>query len=498
MLCLIKSLGIVGMKMRLNSKGMHYAFLFASISLSNFAIASDLTPLTDVELASETGQALFNLSYIAPSDTKNQMGAASGVGFYKLGIEAELDLNANVKNLQLGCGGVNGAGACDIDIKNLAISGLPDSYDANGNPVFAAGRPSTSAKLTNPFIEFAIKNPNSASTREVSGFRLSAEKIVGLLTAGTANTTLPSDGIQRLSGFMQIASTTGSTTTQSTTFGRTPDQTITGRIKGSVLGIPFERQIKSYPAAGQTGGDSNTTGITVPSMAVDFTIPNFTVNGVRQQNAVVNGVKSTIANIPLSTPTGSADYGVYANDQLYVNLRDKSNVNSQSCVALVVCNAKFKMDKGSAIQNLNLDITFTQALSMIHNIPLNGTGAYLALQTQDLRWPGANAADVAKRGWWMSFADPVNLGVLNVTQQVDISSVLPQVAQAVSSELDDPGIQLPGSASFQALFSQPIYKQLVIDVNSYTTANPATISLQNLILQNQVPTTNCYGGLTFC
>lgn len=454
-----------------------------------------LTSLTDTEMAAETGQALFNLSYLAPSQPGNN---STGIGFYKLGIEAELELNANIKNLQLGCGGANGVGACDIDIKNLGLSGLPDRNDANGNPVFDSGRPSTSAKLTNPFMEFAIKNPTSASTREIAGFRLSAEKIVGLLTAGTQNTTLPTDGIQRFSGFMQIASTTGSTTTQATKFGQTADQTITGRVKGSVIGIPFERQIKSYPAAGQPGGDANTTGITVPSMGVNFTIPNFTVNGVRQQNAVINGVKSTIANIPLSTPVGAADYGVYENDQLYVNMRDKNNINSQSCVALAVCNAKFKMDKGSAIKNLNLDITFTQALSMIHNIPLNGTGAYLSLQNQNLRWPGANASDEAKKGWWMSFADPVNLGVLNVTQQVDISSVLPQVAAAVSSELDNPGIQLPGSASFNALFNQPIYKQLVIDVNSYTTTNPATISLSNLILQNQVPSQNCYGNLTFC
>ncbi len=35
---------------------------------------------------------------------------------------------------------------------------------------------------------------------------------------------------------------------------------------------------------------------------------------------------------------------------------------------------------------------------------------YLALQNQMLQWPGAKADDVAQKGWWMSFADPVNIG----------------------------------------------------------------------------------------
>ncbi len=36
---------------------------------------------------------------------------------------------------------------------------MPSSFDANGVPVYDSnGRASTSAKITNPFIEFAIKN----------------------------------------------------------------------------------------------------------------------------------------------------------------------------------------------------------------------------------------------------------------------------------------------------------------------------------------------------
>lgn len=196
------------------------------LSTDLYAQSSNMVSLSEEELAGVQGQALMNLSYLAPGDSTNLMPSGTNIGFYKLGLEAEMELNANIKNLQLGCGGVNGAGGCDVDIKNLSLSALPDTYDTNGNPVYANGRASTSAKLTNPFMEFAIKNPNTASTREVIGFRASAEKISGLLTAGLLNAATPSatDGIQSLSGFMRIAATTGDVNTKSAIFGNKADQ----------------------------------------------------------------------------------------------------------------------------------------------------------------------------------------------------------------------------------------------------------------------------------
>ncbi len=123
-----------------------------------------------------------------------------------------MELNANIKTLQLGCGGVNnaigGKAGCDIDISNIALSGLNESYDSTGSPEFNGDRAGTSALITNPFIEFAISG-NSASTREVVGFRLGAEEILGLLTLGTDNVQNPNDGIKSFSGYMKMAQTQG-------------------------------------------------------------------------------------------------------------------------------------------------------------------------------------------------------------------------------------------------------------------------------------------------
>ena len=165
------------MMKRLMNKKKYLAVLvplLATATATATVYAEGLKALDDDQMSAQTGQALLNLSYIAPTDAANiestRSGGDNNTGFYKLGIEAEMELNANIKNLQLGCGGVNGPGACDIDIKNLSLSGLNDGTvttgESAGSPTFSDGRPATSAKLTNPFIEFAIKNPDSAAGRE--------------------------------------------------------------------------------------------------------------------------------------------------------------------------------------------------------------------------------------------------------------------------------------------------------------------------------------------
>ena len=155
-------------------KGLNYLALIVLVTMGNstFAMQEGLTALTDTELSAETGQALFNMSYIAPGGSN----PSADVGFYKLGMEAQLDLNANIKKFQLGCGGFKGPG-CDIDIDNLSFTGIvnPNTPDAG---------PASDFTLINPFYELAIKNPTSAATREVVGFRIGADSVWGMLSIG--------------------------------------------------------------------------------------------------------------------------------------------------------------------------------------------------------------------------------------------------------------------------------------------------------------------------
>jgi len=105
---------------------------------------ADLTRLDDQHLADVTGQAPIYTSYIDPSASGN----ASGLGFYTLGINGTVSLNANIEHLQLGCGGVNGPG-CDIDLSHVRLSGT--------SPGPSGTYADSDATLGNPFLQLAIK-----------------------------------------------------------------------------------------------------------------------------------------------------------------------------------------------------------------------------------------------------------------------------------------------------------------------------------------------------
>lgn len=173
----------------------------ALISLLCSTQAMAMTPLTDSELSESTGQSLLNLSYIAPGESGNSNkvdgSSTNNVGFYKLSLQAQMNLNINAANIQLGCGGDKGSG-CDISLSNVSLTG---ATAVNGE--YAA----SDAVISNPFLELAIKNPNTAATREFVGIRFGAESLLGLLSIGTnTNTSSLTDdtGISNLSGALTV------------------------------------------------------------------------------------------------------------------------------------------------------------------------------------------------------------------------------------------------------------------------------------------------------
>lgn len=453
--------------------------------------------MADEQLSLISGQALLQMGKTPGS------GISSDLTFYKAGLEAELELNLNIEKLQLGCtsgGAINGQN-CDIDIRNLGISGSPLSVNPDGTGNWANGRVGSSAILTRPFFEFAIENDESKTLREVVGIRMSGESITGLLTAGTQNHPVPvdDDGIQSLSGFMRIAQTMGEVTTQQGLFGTQPDELISGNLRANALVGNFDRSFTSIH------DHPDTEGVTIPGINSGFTVPAFQVNGKRQTRASVSGVSTVIDEIPMNLAGCQAAGGTNCVNQLRVQL--SSNI-------LTVSSSKVRLGGNSRLENLHLDATFNQDLSMIHNIPLSGTGMYLGFQKKQIYWPGAHIGsgtgtdqtDIAQPGWWMSFQDPVDLGYLQGAAPVDISDVFPQVAALVTQNLQQPGqrIELEFGDSLDALTNSLVTppNDVVVNLDSATNpalgGNPATITLQNLQLVNQSVSSNCWGSARFC
>ena len=440
---------------------------------------TSLKSMTDEQLSETTGQALMSLSYIAPTDATNveaqRLNGDKRIGFYKLGMEAELELNANIKKLQLGCGGVNGADKCDIDIDNLGLSGL--RVDANGSPLpmTREERAGSSAKLTNPFIEFAIKNPNSASQREVVGLRLSAEKVVGLLTTGTNNDT--PNGINSLSGYMTVNGF-GNATTRQGVFGLNVGEVVKTVADLNIIlctsGCGSNKPLSAGYGAGSSGSNK---GLTIPSMVAPFFVTNAVISGNRMTTANVKA-EAMIPDIPITSASG----------QLGVSL------DQSVCVAFLVCIQDTFIKLNTKIVNLKADISFSEGLGYIHNLPINSS-AYLGLQQGELQWPGAK--EVAQRGWWLSMQDPINLGDISPVDPIDISSVYPQFAKILGDKLAESQykISVTTGDGLGALFGSGITKDLS-PVN--VIGQSVGIPLSNLKLSTQSVTPNCYGSLKFC
>lgn len=410
-----------------------------------------MTALNDEELSEVEGQSLMNLEFQQGTNTTDAQGKTynqSNIGFYKLALSAELELNANIKKLQLGCGGDNNsirANSCDIDIDHISLSGLPD--DANYT---SDQRAATSALITNPFIQFAIKNPTSAATREVLGFRVSAEKIKGLMTLGTENTSTP-NGINTFSGYMKTKTASGTAVTEARTmtYADTGLQ-IKGKVTGTILFIPTTLDYTS-----------DNYNLTLSSTTAPFTINSTIVSGTRMKDVTLKG-SGTVGQINFSGPlTATVLGGVPLNKQVTGN-----------------------------ITGLKTDITVNQGLGLIHALYLNNP-ASLSLQSQDILWTGAAVG--ANKGWWLAMEDEVELGSLSPTTKVAITNeVLKQTIAGISKELtDNPrycGELLTGCVGGASLNVGNV------PMNTTTLDFPLT----NLSLQGQNFRSNCYGGLKFC
>ena len=422
-----------------------------------------MSELSDYELSDTSGQALFNLSYLAPTDSGNNE-TANNIGFYKLGIEAEIAANLNIKKLQLGCGGINGVGKCDIDIDNFSLSGLGNSAaPLKSNTDSAddrAARVQSDAILTNPFFQFAIKNPNTAATREVVGFRIGSEAASALLTFGTENLSTP-NGINSLSGYMNIGPAEGTALTQTRNMTKADTgKDMTGRIViTDLFGLPINFTASTYNLAlSQASALVKTTPVVV--------------QGNRMSSVDLLG-SATIAPISFEgTMTATINVG------FDVDL--KKNVTG-------------------SISGLTATVPIQQSLGFIHKLPINNPFS-LSVQGQNVHWPGMAAA--ALRGWWMAFEDQIDIGSISPATEVPITdAVLSQVLGPQGCNTSDPGINC-------ALYTTPVSCKAFGSPNCFggdlpvgnvnITGTNVIFPLNNLQLGAQYFTPNCYGNLKFC
>lgn len=146
---------------------LRWLLLPALLAASGF-LAAGMTSLDDAELSDVNGQALFMA-------TKQTNGAHN---FYRMGFDAQLDLNVNIAELKLG----ETTTGVDLWAKNFALGCTANALNVCVDSASATQlRPFT---LLRPFIQIAVKNDTNRATREVVGFRLGAENASGPMSIG--------------------------------------------------------------------------------------------------------------------------------------------------------------------------------------------------------------------------------------------------------------------------------------------------------------------------
>lgn len=391
-------------------------------------LRADLSKMNDSEMASQTGQALFMMDKITGDGSTGSTGKGeNGITFYKMGLDGVLDLNANIKKLQLGCGGVNGVG-CDLDIDNMSLSG-PENC--------SGGRPNCDAQLTRPFVQFAIKNDSNAATRQVVGWRFSAEKALGVLSMGYQDAGMTDaqskNGLNSLSGYMSLLSATGTATTAAR--GMCSQDC-------SQSGITYPGLITTTSAAaatafGCTGTNDPANGCNVGANAwmqgrlyLNISLTNGTSGFQADTYALtMNSASATVTTTP-TVVTGKRMTSVSLTGSAVVGPVNFSGTMTANTTVLGL-NLSLGETVSGTIVGLTATTPITESLSFIHKIPVNNPFS-LSMQMQNLLWPGAAAQ--AQTGWWMAFEDPIDIGNISPQNQIALTNkVLMQALSGASA-----------------------------------------------------------------
>lgn len=131
----------------------------AAFSLLLPGAASAMKPMSDTELSSVNGQGMFTVTN----------SSYDGFDFTRIGLDADVTLNANLSNIRLGqytYAQRNGTGA-DIDVSTLNF-GRSTGTAAN-----------SLVQITNPYFEFVYQNDPTTGQRQVVGMRLGFDGISG-------------------------------------------------------------------------------------------------------------------------------------------------------------------------------------------------------------------------------------------------------------------------------------------------------------------------------
>ncbi|GAC1369387.1 MAG: hypothetical protein NVS3B3_05860 [Aquirhabdus sp.] len=474
------------------------------------APAIAMQTLDDQQLSQETGQAAFYTNYIGPADLGNPNGSVAGstanIGFYTLGLNGTISLNANINRLQLGCGGVKGPG-CDIDLSQVRLTGSK----AGPSGTFA----DSDAVMQNPFLQLAIQNPTSLSTRHVLGVAFGAQNADAVLSVGQ-NPPSTSVRYQTSCGGGLFTSCTPAAVTTSA-----------AQQQGGV-GITYDPGIPGGTA--QTITTTNSSNLSCAGFGTCYNRKDVTVTGGETGiNSLSGNFQVAVANIKIPT-TISGTLIADGSGDLYLKTQNNpaaDNFQPENGVCDAYGHCGFGGNFGNAGSNSGKTGTFFQyasgsrvtGLSMrsllldlsnigglagaigngyaqirpqnlidVHNLVASSNanqGLLLSLNSTQITWPQVGTAGV--------YSFPTTTQFLN-SSSVPAAITAQSLAAQQGWWLSVPQATIGGTAG-APLNTAPVVLNGLGNVLSSLGSPGAAVPSLNL---QQVPVPNCYNGAKFC
>lgn len=495
-----------------------YSLTAASLAVFSGVVlsANAMQPLDDQQLGQETGQAAFYTNYIGPTDLSNPNNGTNGnpnnVGFFSLGLNGTISLNANINRLQLGCGGVNGPG-CDIDLSGVRLTGT----QAGPSGTFA----DSDATMQNPFIQLAIQNPTNLSTRHVIGVAFGAQNANALLSVGQNAPTITSTyqttcGTAAGINCSRPSPTTSNLLSNSVTYqpgipGGT--QTTITASGPNDLGCGFNgaTQCRTQTVVTNQGGE---TGINSLSGNFQVAVANIKIPTTISGTGVADGsgdlfLKAKNNNTTGNTVGNSAGGDNFQPENGVCDAYGHCGIGGTDAASGNKSGTYFQYSSGSRMTGLSLgslllDLTNIgglagligngyaqikpQNLIDVHNLVASSNasqGLLLSLNSTQITWPQVGSAGI--------YSFPTTSQFLNSSTTAGTIS-----AQSLAAQqgwwLSVPQAIVGGTAS-SPLNTAPVVLNGLAQVTS-ALGSPG-VALPSLNLQ-QIPVPNCYSGMKFC
>jgi hypothetical protein len=374
------------------------------------AVRADLHTLRDDDLAGVSGQAFFQADKITGTGT--QATGTSGITFYKMGLDAQLDFNMNIREMELG----RTSSGVDLWARDVAFGCVANASGVCQDSGAIGATQLKPFTVKRPYLQFAFTGDSAKGTRELVGIRIGAESASGPLSFG-----------QMLSFSGYLTATANMTMQAQTDVAVTCGPSTSPCVGSASHATGVNSFLYEAPNRSLDMDNFSITGCVLIVICLTDQARNFTVNlGTVSQNgknvtAVGSRLTQAVINdVDLSVMVDGLTAGMTLNQSNGIDPNLASlvigQIRSQSSTQIKnQLSAALKIGAAGQLPGCaslaNCDIPYN--LGNVHQVDINSPDFGLSMQKQAVAYPGY--ASAMPTGWAMYLPNAFTLNVARPT-----------------------------------------------------------------------------------